>query len=96
LIKRDASLGEQLIPGLPYLRAEAIFAVTHEMANTLDDILSRRTRSRIINRRATVANARDVAKLVAPLLGWSEQEIANQVLAFANSCSLEDEASVTV
>jgi len=96
LIKQDASLGEQLIPGLPYLRAEAIFAVTHEMANTLDDILSRRTRSRIINRRATVANARDVAKLVAPLLGWSEQEIANQVLAFANSCSLEDEASVTV
>jgi glycerol-3-phosphate dehydrogenase len=96
LIKQDASLGEQLIPGLPYLRAEAIFAVTHEMANTLDDILSRRTRSRIINRRATVANARDVAKLVAPLLGWSDQEIANQVLAFANSCSLEDEASVTV
>ena len=78
------------------LRAEAIFAVTHEMANTLDDILSRRTRSRIINRRATVANARDVAKLVAPLLGWSEQEINNEVLAFANSCSLEDEASVTV
>ena len=96
LIKQDASLSEQLIPGLPYLRAEAIFAVTHEMANTLDDILSRRTRSRIINRRATVANARDVAELVAPLLGWSEQEIANQVLAFANSCSLEDEASVTV
>ena len=96
LIKQDESLNEQLIPGLPYLRAEAIFAVTHEMAITLDDILSRRTRSRIINRRATVANARNVAELVAPFLGWSEQEINNQVLAFANSCSLEDEASVTV
>ena len=96
LIKQDASLGEQLIPGLPYLRAEAVFAVTHEMAKTLDDILSRRTRSRIINRRATVANARNVAELVAPLLGWSGQEINNQVLAFANSCALEDEASVTV
>lgn len=96
LIKNDTSLGEQLIPGLPYLRAEAVFAVTHEMATTLDDILSRRTRSRIINRRATVANARNVAELVAPLLNWSDQEINNQVLAFANSCSLEDEASVTV
>ena len=96
LIKQDESLNEQLIPGLPYLRAEAIFAVTQEMAITLDDILSRRTRSRIINRRATVANARNVAELVAPFLGWSEQEINNQVLAFANSCSLEDEASVTV
>lgn len=96
LIDQDANLGEQLIPGLPYLRAEAIFAVTHEMAITLDDILSRRTRSRIINRRATVANAKNVAELVAPLLKWSEQEINNQVLEFANSCSLEDEASVTV
>jgi glycerol-3-phosphate dehydrogenase len=96
LIKQDASLGEQLIPGLPYLRAEAVFAVTHEMAKTLDDILSRRTRSRIINRRATVANARNVAELVAPLLGWSGQEINNQVLAFANSCALEDEASATI
>ena len=96
LIKQDESLKEQLIPGLPYLRAEAVFAVTHEMAITLDDILSRRTRSRIINRRATVANARNVAELIAPFLGWSEQEINNQVLAFANSCSLEDEASVTV
>ena len=96
LIKQDESLKEQLIPGLPYLRAEAVFAVTHEMAVTLDDILSRRTRSRIINRRATVANARNVAELIAPFLGWSEQEINNQVLEFANSCSLEDEASVTV
>ena len=96
LIKQDESLKEQLIPGLPYLRAEAVFAVTHEMAITLDDILSRRTLSRIINRRATVANARNVAELIAPFLGWSEQEINNQVLAFANSCSLEDEASVTV
>ena len=96
LTKQDESLKEQLIPGLPYLRAEAVFAVTHEMAITLDDILSRRTRSRIINRRATVANARNVAELIAPFLGWSEQEINNQVLAFANSCSLEDEASVTV
>ena len=73
LIKQDESLKEQLIPGLPYLRAEAVFAVTHEMAITLDDILSRRTRSSIINRRATVANARNVAELIAPFLGWSEQ-----------------------
>ncbi len=96
LIKQDSDLGEQLIPGLPYLRAEAVFAVTHEMANTLDDILSRRTRSRIINRQATVASARNIAQLIAPLLKWSEQDIDNEVLAFTNSCALEDEASVTI
>ncbi len=33
------------MPGLPYLRAEAIFAVRHEMAQSVDDVLSsRRTR----------------------------------------------------
>ncbi len=95
LIADDKNLGEQLIPGLPYLRAEAVFAVTHELATTLDDILSRRTRSRIINRRATVASARNVAELVAPLLGWSEQEINNEVLAFVDSCAQEDEAAIS-
>ena len=35
---------EPLVPGLPYLRAEAIFAVRYEMAIALDDVLSRRTR----------------------------------------------------
>jgi glycerol-3-phosphate dehydrogenase len=95
LIADDKNLGEQLIPGLPYLRAEAVFAVTHELATTLDDILSRRTRCRIINRRATVAGARNVAELVAPLLGWSEQEINNEVLAFVDSCAQEDEAAIS-
>ena len=35
----DAELGEPLVPGLPYLRAEAVYAVRHEMARTLDDVL---------------------------------------------------------
>ena len=36
---------EPLVPGLPYLRAEALWAVRHEMAMTVDDVLARRTRS---------------------------------------------------
>ena len=42
--------GEPLVPGLPYLRAEAIHAVRAEMATTLDDVLSRRTRARLLDR----------------------------------------------
>jgi glycerol-3-phosphate dehydrogenase len=94
MIKQDPSLGEPLTEGLPYLRAEAVFAVQYEMARTLDDILSRRTRARIINRRASVASARSVAELIAPLLGWSEQEINNQVLHYSNSCADEDHAAL--
>ena len=37
----DPALGEPLVEGLPYLRAEAIFAVRHEMATTLVDVLTR-------------------------------------------------------
>ena len=96
MIAENSSLGEQLIAGLPYLRAEAVFAVKYEMARTLDDILSRRTRARIINRRASVASARAVAELIAPLLNWGEQEINNQVLAYCDSCADEDRAALTV
>ena len=94
MIEQDPSLGKPLIVGLPYLRAEAIFAVQFEMARTLDDILSRRTRARIINRRASVASARNVAELIAPYLDWSEQEINNQVLAYCDSCADEDHAAL--
>lgn len=96
IIANDAALGEQLVPGLPYLKAEAIFAAQHEMAMTLDDILSRRTRARIINRRASVASARNVAELVAPFLNWSEQEVNNQVLAYCESCAQEDHAALAI
>ncbi|MFM8522652.1 MAG: glycerol-3-phosphate dehydrogenase C-terminal domain-containing protein, partial [Acidimicrobiaceae bacterium] len=68
--------------------------VQFEMARTLDDILSRRTRARIINRRASVDSARSVAELIAPLLGWSDQEINNQVLRYCNSCADEDHAAL--
>lgn len=96
MIAENPSLGEQLIAGLPYLKAEAVFAVKYEMARTLDDVLSRRTRARIINRRASVASARAVAELIAPLLNWGEQEVNNQVLAYCDSCADEDRAALAV
>ena len=43
-IATDAGLARPLIDGLPYLRAEVVFAARYEMAQTVDDVLSRRTR----------------------------------------------------
>ena len=40
LVAENASLGEPLVPGLAYLRAEAVFAARHEMAVMLDDVLA--------------------------------------------------------
>ena len=45
LVAGDRSLGQPLVPTLPYLRAEAVYAARYEMARTLDDVLARRTRA---------------------------------------------------
>ncbi len=57
LIASDASLGEPLVEGLPYVRAEAVWSARHEMVHTLADVLARRTRALLLDRDATVAAA---------------------------------------
>ncbi|WP_208028057.1 glycerol-3-phosphate dehydrogenase/oxidase [Rhabdothermincola sediminis] len=79
MIERDPGLSRPLVEGLPYLRAEAVYAARYEMARTLDDILSRRTRARLLGRDASAAAAPEVAALVAPDLGWDRTEQARQV-----------------
>jgi glycerol-3-phosphate dehydrogenase len=82
LVTRDPALGAPLVPGLPYLRAEAVFAARHEMARSVDDVLSRRTRARVLARDASVAAAADVAVLLASELGWTDDERHAQVCAY--------------
>lgn len=82
LIRADATLGVPLHPALPYCAAEYVFAARFEMARTLEDALSRRTRALLLNARAAIAMAPQVAELMARELGrdaaWQEE----QVLAF--------------
>ena len=92
LFNEDPSLSEPISGELPYLGAEAVFAARHEMAQTLDDILSRRTRSRILNAGAAVEAAALVARLVAPELGWDEAQQRSQVAAFAAAVESERRA----
>ena len=89
LIAKDSSLSEVLIPGLPYIKAEAIYSVVHEMALTLDDILSRRTRALLFDREATRQAAQSVAELVAPYAGWDEQRVQHEVHTFHEICEHE-------
>jgi glycerol-3-phosphate dehydrogenase len=79
LAESDPDLAAPLVPGLPYLRAEAVFGVRQEMARTLDDVLSRRTRARLLGRDDSAAAARPVAELIAGELGWDAGEIDRQV-----------------
>ena len=95
LVDADASLGEPLVPGLAYLRAEAVYASRHEMVCTLDDVLSRRTRARLFDRPAAQAAAPAVAELLAAELGWDDAETARQLTAFLASCEQEATANRT-
>ncbi|MGE0878641.1 MAG: glycerol-3-phosphate dehydrogenase/oxidase [Acidimicrobiia bacterium] len=67
----DPDLARPLVPTLPYLAAEAVHAVRHEMATDLSDVLDRRTRCRIYARDDTADAAADVAAVIGPELGWS-------------------------
>jgi glycerol-3-phosphate dehydrogenase len=82
LIAEDPSLGAPLVVGLPYLRAEAVYAARHELACTVDDVLSRRTRARLQARDASADAAPAVAALLGTELGWSADEVARQAAAY--------------
>ena len=88
-----APLGEPLVPSLPYLRAEALYAARYEMAHTLDDVLARRTRALLLARDETAAVADDIARLVAGELGWDEAEAARQASAFHTLATSERESA---
>ncbi len=79
LIDEDKSLRERLVPDLPYLRAEAVYACRAEMAMTLEDVLARRTRIILEDAARGVGIASDVAALIARELGWSSDQMRAQV-----------------
>ena len=93
LVAEDPDLGRPLVPGLPYLRAEAVHAARAEMAHTLDDVLSRRTRARILARDASAAAAPEVARLLAPELGWSPAQVAREVAGYRAAVERERTAA---
>jgi glycerol-3-phosphate dehydrogenase len=79
LERDDPQLAKPLIENLPYSRAEVVYAVRAEMACTVDDVLSRRTRARLLARDASAIAADDVAALMATELGWSDTERERQL-----------------
>lgn len=80
---------EPAIPGLPYTRAELVYAAREEMAQTLDDVLARRTRAAIQRAQPTMAAAHAAAALIAPDMGWDEQTASNQAAQFIETCQKE-------
>lgn len=93
LIQSDPSLGEPLVDGLPYLKAEAVFAVRHEMACSVDDVLSRRTRARLLGRDDSADVAGGVGRLIAADLGWDDATAEASAEAYRRSIDHERDAA---
>jgi glycerol-3-phosphate dehydrogenase len=78
----DPRLAHRLHPALPYIAAEVVWGVREEMARTVDDLLSRRTRALFLNARAAIEMAPAVAKLMAEELGAGQDWIDQQLQQF--------------
>jgi glycerol-3-phosphate dehydrogenase len=81
LAAREPALAEKVHPDLPYIKAEVVWAVREEMARTVEDVLSRRTRGLLLGARASIEAAPVVADLLARELdrdeSWQAKAVAD-------------------
>jgi glycerol-3-phosphate dehydrogenase len=106
LIGRYGSLASEILAGAqgsprggahlgetPYLRAEVAYAVSHEGARHLDDVLWRRTRLAIEEPGGAQAYAEEVADIMASMLGWDEATLQAELQSYLAEANLIETAS---
>ncbi|MEV4375746.1 glycerol-3-phosphate dehydrogenase/oxidase [Streptosporangium sp. NPDC049644] len=79
LIERDPSLAKPLTGADDYLRAEVVYAATHEGARHVNDVLTRRTHISIETFHRGVAVVEEAAQLLAGPLGWDDEQVKREV-----------------
>ena len=82
LIRADSRLGQRLHPNLAASEAEVVWATRFEMARTLEDALSRRTRCLLLDAKAAIEAASRTAEIMARELKRDPRWVAMQVEAF--------------
>ncbi|MDR2564482.1 MAG: glycerol-3-phosphate dehydrogenase/oxidase [Bifidobacteriaceae bacterium] len=93
LIDSDPSLAEPIPGGEHYLKAEAVYAATHEGVIHLDDVMMSRTRLNHEVPDAGLAASSVIARLVAPHLGWDQARIEAEVAGYAARVEAERAAA---
>ncbi len=84
---KDKGLRRRLVPDLPYTFGETIYAVEHEMALRLEDVLVRRTSVMYEDARHGLEVAEEVARLMGSRLGWDDNQISEELEAYSRSVS---------
>lgn len=94
LVTADPGLGRPLAGADDYLRAEVVYAASHEGARHLDDVLTRRTRISIETFDRGTRSARECAELMAPVLGWDKEQIEKEVEHYEKRVEAERESQL--
>jgi glycerol-3-phosphate dehydrogenase len=79
LIAADPGLGRPLAGADDYLRAEVVYAASHEGARHLDDVLARRTHASIETWDRGLSAAADAATLMAGPMRWKSRQVAREL-----------------
>jgi glycerol-3-phosphate dehydrogenase len=89
LLAESEDLRQPLVPGLPVIGAEVLYAARAEMALSITDILTRRTRLAMTAGREAIPAALTVAEILARELGWNAAERDRQLAEFKQELSRE-------
>lgn len=96
MIRADNSLAEPIVTDMPDPLAEVLLAVRHEQAQSIGDVLLRRTRLGLLSARELVAGAGDVPMAVQRVcdvigdeIGWDQSRRAHEIEEWARVASAE-------
>jgi glycerol-3-phosphate dehydrogenase len=92
LVDADPTLGEPLAGAPDHLRAEIVYAASHEGARHLDDLLARRTRISIETFDRGIGAMEEAARLAAPVLAWSDDQVTREVEHYRKRVDAERES----
>jgi glycerol-3-phosphate dehydrogenase len=82
LIIEEPSLRSPIDASLPYCFAQVVYAIRYEMARSLEDVLSRRTRALLLDSQAALRAAPEVARILSRELRRSSAWAADQLRQF--------------
>ena len=92
IIDENPKLAQPVTKDLPYLKAEIYYAVSHEGARSVDDVLSRRTRLAFEAPDSAMHLVDDVAAIIAPVLGWTAKQKKDSINAYLDIAEREIES----
>jgi len=93
-VDADPSLARPLAGGPAYLRAEIAYAVTHEGALHLDDVMMHRTRLNYEQADRGMGAVDEIADIIAPLLGWDDETRTREITAYRERSEAEAAAEL--